>query len=202
MDEKTLSELLMDPLRLVIAFQVMKSGEITAKSIGKNLGKPRNTVYYHLKKLKKTGIVDYREELIPDKHFPRRIYRISDEFIALKQKQEKSSQNKGKISPRLIQLANLYEASALIMEAGTFVSKQTNSEFNKQVQHAPMVTETYLLREEEYQEALESLQELLQDLYARSEANAQHLIKQQKGSTGFRPRYHFLSVIGIPPLSP
>ncbi|MHA2497362.1 MAG: helix-turn-helix domain-containing protein [Candidatus Hodarchaeales archaeon] len=200
MDEKTLSELLTEPLRLAITFQILKSGETTAKVIGKNLGKPRNTVYYHLKKLKKAGIIDYREEAIPNRTLSQKVYRISDDFLAMKNEQEKSPKART-IPASLILRANLYEVSALIMEAATFLQNITAQQFDKIAQRSAILAETYLLKESEYEEVIERMADVLEMLQNYSKKNAKQLFKRASGSKVASEPFHFLSVVGIPPLT-
>ncbi|MFW9915737.1 MAG: ArsR/SmtB family transcription factor [Candidatus Thorarchaeota archaeon] len=199
MDEKILSELLMEPLRLAITFQILKSGETTAKVIGTNLGKPRNTVYYHLKKLKKAGIVDYREEAIPNRTLSQKVYRISDEFLAMKTEQEKAPKARS-ISASMILRANLYEVSGLIMEAATFLQNITAQQFEKIAQRSSILAETYLLKESEYKEVIERMEDVLELLQEYSKKNAKQLFRRDPGSEVASGAFHFLSVVGIPPL--
>jgi len=51
-------ELLLDPMRSKIVFEIVLKGQITAEDIVESTGKSRSTISHHLKKLVETGILD------------------------------------------------------------------------------------------------------------------------------------------------
>ena len=51
-------ELLLEPIRSKIVFEIILKGQITAEDLVKSTGKSRSTISHHLKKLVETGILD------------------------------------------------------------------------------------------------------------------------------------------------
>jgi len=192
--------MLLDPLRMAITFQIFKSSGITAKTMAMNLGIHRNTVYYHLKKLVRAGIVTSREEPVPKKHFPQKIYRISDDFLALKQSQS-DNQEPQSIPNRLLLLANLYETSALIMEAANFVNKLEDEQFESFSRCSSIYAQTFLLSKPDYQDIMVRMDDLLRDIQKLSEINTQDLVSKRLQNEENNDSYCFLSILGVPPLS-
>ncbi|MFW9921971.1 MAG: ArsR/SmtB family transcription factor [Candidatus Thorarchaeota archaeon] len=100
-------ELLMDPIRSKILFEIVLKGEVTAEMLTESTGKSRSTISHHLKKLVESGIVEVYMNPVGKTKFYRIIQDIESLAYSLNKEEFKKGSNETK-SAFILELANIF----------------------------------------------------------------------------------------------
>ncbi|MHA1420125.1 MAG: winged helix-turn-helix domain-containing protein [Candidatus Heimdallarchaeaceae archaeon] len=124
-----------DPIKIAIWFDIMRSDGITAKAIAKKLNLKGTNIYYHLKHLEEKKIILSKTNIVEGTNLIEKTYRINKKFYGA---EEREVRHKFRDSPEKMRdaiLFQLYQTAFMVGKQIMEVSKLSNEEVKEQLEN-------------------------------------------------------------------
>lgn len=124
-----------DPIKIGIWFDIMRSDGITAKAIAKKLNLKGTNIYYHLKHLEEKKLIISKTNIVEGTNLIEKTYRINKKIYGA---EERTARSKFIDSPEKIRdaiLFQLYHTAFMVGKQIMEVSSLSNKELKEQLEN-------------------------------------------------------------------
>lgn len=138
-------DLVNDPIKIAIWFEIMREDGITAKEISKRLDLKGTNIYYHLKHLKDNKLIISKSKVVPGTNLLEKTYNINKKFYGTEEIDLRQEIRDSPKKMRDTALFQLYLAAFAVGKQIIEITNMSNEEIKEQIDNKTLPFSKFIL---------------------------------------------------------